>query len=74
MPKASAVPNDSPVSGHTWKFKYSSFLGRVKEDLVIEDIKPNLTVKNYREKFNKLLCWEEMEHISLLHERYILSM
>ena len=70
LPKTPDVPNANPVR-RTWKVKYSSFLERVKEYLDIEDIEPNLTQENYREKFHKLLCWEESEHITLLHERYM---
>ena len=48
----------------------SKFLDRVKEELYIEDIMAQLTVTNYKDKFHKLLCWEEMEHITLLRDRY----
>ena len=47
----------------------SSFFKRVETELKIEDIKRELNVANYKEKFHKLLCWEEKEHITILHER-----
>ena len=42
---------------------------RVKEDLDIADIQQELTRENYKEKFHKLLCWEEKEHIDILERR-----
>ena len=58
-----------PLNRAAYKPNNSTFLERVKEDLCVDDIKPELTTANYREKFHKLLCWEEMEHITLLHDR-----
>ena len=51
--------------------KYSTFFERVKEELKIEDVLTDLTAASYKEKFHKLLCWEEKEHITVLHERYV---
>ena len=51
----------------------STFLDRVKKVLCLEDITPALTFRNYKEKFHNLLCWEEMEHISLLRERFVIQ-
>ena len=42
---------------------------RVTERLTIADIKQELTRGNYKEKFHKLLCWEEKEHIDILGKR-----
>ena len=42
---------------------------RVKETLDIADIQQELTRQNYKEKFHKLLCWEEKEHIDILERR-----
>ena len=53
-----------------YRSKNRAFLARRSEGLYIEDIEPELTVTNYKDKFHKLLCWEEMEHITVLHERY----
>jgi superfamily I DNA and/or RNA helicase/exoribonuclease R len=58
-----------PLNRAAYKPNNSTFLERVKEDLCVDDIKPELTTANYREKFHKLLCWEEREHITLLHDR-----
>ena len=55
------------------QLKYSSFFERVEEKLYIEEIQRDLTVTNYKEKFHKLLCWEEKEHITLLHNRYVIT-
>ena len=49
--------------------KCSTFMERVKETLDITDIKQELTRENYKEKFHKLLCWEEKEHIDILGKR-----
>ena len=51
--------------------KNSTFLERLKEELDVNDITPELTAENYKEKFHKLLCWEEMQHITILHERFV---
>ena len=51
--------------------KYATFAERVKDDLKLEDIQAELTIVNYKDKFHKLLCWEEMEHISILHDRFV---
>ena len=37
----------------------------------MEDLKHPITTENYKEMFYKLLCWEEKEHITLLHERLV---
>ena len=72
-PFCSIVANNEcirrPFNRAGYKPNNSTFLERVKEELYIEDIKPMLTTENYKEKFHKLLCWEEMEHITLLHNR-----
>ena len=57
-----------PAYHHT---KNATFAERVKDELKLEDIQAELTIENYKDKFHKLLCWEEMEHISLLHERFV---
>lgn len=49
--------------------KCSAFMERVKETLHIADIEQELTRENYKEKFHKLLCWEEKEHIEILGRR-----
>lgn len=51
--------------------KYTTFSERVKNVLKLEDIQAELTIENYKDKFHKLLCWEEMEHISILHDRFV---
>ena len=51
--------------------KMFRFQDRIQEPLDIEDIKQKLTSDNYKEKFHKLLCWEEKKHIELLEERYL---
>ena len=51
---------------------YTDFLQRLEEDLTIADIEKPLTRENYKEKFHKLLCWEEKTHIEILEERLIL--
>ena len=66
-PARAPIPNETTT--HKNRLMSSSFLNRVEAELKIEDIKPELTVENYREKFHKLLCWEEKEHITILHER-----
>ena len=50
----------------------TDFLERLEEDLTIADIENPLTRENYKEKFHKLLCWEEKAHIEILEERLIL--
>ena len=47
------------------------FHERIQEPLDKQDIKRNLTTDNYKEKFHKLLCWEEKKHIELLEARYV---
>ena len=42
---------------------------RVTERLNIADIQQEVTRENYKEKFHKLLCWEEKEHIDILGNR-----
>ena len=42
---------------------------RVTERLNIADIQQEVTRQNYKEKFHKLLCWEEKEHIDILGNR-----
>ena len=49
--------------------KCSTFMERVRETLDIADIQQELTRENYKEKFHKLLCWEEKEHIDILERR-----
>ena len=49
--------------------KCSTFMERVKETLDIADIQQELTRENYKQKFHKLLCWEEKEHIDILGRR-----
>ena len=49
--------------------KCSTFMERVKGTLYIADIQQELTRENYKEKFHKLLCWEEKEHIDILGKR-----
>ena len=39
------------------------------ETLDIADIQQELTRETYKEKFHKLLCWEEKEHIDILERR-----
>ena len=47
-----------------WK---ENFKNRVEQtELNDDDLEPNLTVDNYQDRFYTLLCFEEMEHISLL--------
>ncbi len=47
------------------------FHDRLKERLFVEDVQQDLTRENYKEKFNKLLCWEEKAHIDILEKRYV---
>ena len=49
--------------------KCSTFMERVTETLDIADIQQELTRETYKEKFHKLLCWEEKEHIDILERR-----
>ena len=49
--------------------KCSTFMERVRETLDVADIQQELTRENYKEKFHKLLCWEEKEHIDILGRR-----
>ena len=68
----SAVVGQDPrteVSYH--QAKYTTFAERVKDELKLEHIQAELTIENYKDKFHKLLCWEEMEHISILHHRFV---
>lgn len=51
--------------------KMFRFQDRIQEPLDIEDVKQKLTTDNYKEKFHKLLCWEEKKHIELLEKRYL---
>ena len=51
--------------------KRSTFLERSKELLHVEDLKQPIIMENYKEMFHKLLCWEEKEHITLLHQRLV---
>ena len=39
------------------------------EDLFLEDLQYELSRENYKERFHKLLCWEEKEHIDILGKR-----
>ncbi|CAI8052184.1 hypothetical protein GBAR_LOCUS28565 [Geodia barretti] len=50
----------------------STFQKRSKELLQLEDLIEPLTITNYKKKFHRLLCWEEKEHITLLHDRLVL--
>ena len=50
----------------------TDFLARLEEELSITDIEKPLTQENYKEKFHKLLCWEEKTHIVILEERLII--
>ena len=43
-----------------------SFTERVKHDLDMKDITPELSVCNYKRKFNNLICWEEKSSIDVL--------
>lgn len=54
---------------HHYAAKASIFLARVQEPLQIADIHEELTRDNYKEKFHKLLCWEEKAHIEALEKK-----
>ena len=54
---------------HHYAAKASIFLARVQEPLQIADIREELTRDNYKEKFHKLLCWEEKAHIEALEKK-----
>lgn len=62
-----------PAVRHIGQVKYaaqsSDFLERIKDILDVADVEQPLTRENYREKFHKLLCWEEKRHIEILKER-----
>jgi hypothetical protein len=58
-------PRSKPLSYRT----KSTFQKRSKELLQLEDLKEPITITNYKKMFQKLLCWEEKEHITLLHDR-----
>ena len=45
------------------------FEDRLSEELKIEHIQVELTCQNYKEKFHKLICWEEMTHIKTFREK-----
>ena len=45
------------------------FSKRIQDQLDIADIEQELTSQNYKEKFHKLLCWEEKTHIDILQQR-----
>ena len=44
-----------------------------KKTLKLSDIQKTLTREMYREKFHKLLFWEENEHETILKERSVMS-
>ena len=54
---------------HNYAAKASMFLARVREPLQIADVREELTRDNYKEKFHKLLCWEEKAHIETLEKK-----
>ena len=60
---------DSKPPRHNYAAKATKFLARIRDDLLIEDIQVELTQANYKEKFHKLLCWEEKAHIEVLGEK-----
>ena len=49
--------------------EWSTFRRRVQQELVIDDIEEELTVQNYKERFHKLLCWEEKARTDILVNR-----
>ena len=49
--------------------EFMEFVARVKEPLQIEDVQKDLTRGNYKEKLQKLLCWEEKTHIEILEKK-----
>ena len=51
-----------------WKVNFAKRLTTVLSD---EAVAPELTTRNYRDKFYYLLCFEESEHISTLTNKYI---
>ena len=57
---------------HDYAARKTKFLERLQEVLLITDIEKPLTRENYKEKFHKLLCWEEKTHIEILEERLFL--
>lgn len=71
MQPSAVVGQDPRTEVPYYQPKYTTFSERVKDDLNLEDIQAELTIANYRDKFHKLLCWEEMEHISILHHRFV---
>ena len=54
---------------HSYAAKETEFSTRIQEDLQIEDVEVELTQANYKEKFHKLLCWEEKAHIEILGKK-----
>ena len=63
------------MAKHIWDMDYAAsklaFHERLRDQLEIADVQQELTRANYKEKFNKLLCWEEMEHIHILDDRSV---
>jgi len=58
-----------PPRQHNYAAKATNFLARIREALCLGDIQVELTRDNYKEKFHKLLCWEEKAHIEILEGR-----
>jgi hypothetical protein len=46
-----------------------TFQGRLKGELRFSEIDVELDRKNYKRKFNNLICWEERAHIERLREK-----
>lgn len=59
--------------GQTERYAASeeTFQGRLREVLVLGEIKVELNRLNYRRKFHNLICWEERRHIEILSEKYV---
>lgn len=58
---------DSYSIYNSWKGNFQNRVEQTK--LNDDDLEPNYTVDNYQDKFYILLCFEEMEHISLLTKK-----
>ncbi len=66
-----AQPSSTNQTAVTYAAQSTDFLERTKDVLDVEDVQQPLTRENYKEKFHKLLCWEEKRHIEILKERFV---
>ena len=66
-----SLPPPPPPPPGEYAAKKNDFADRLEEELVLGDVQVELARTNYKEKFHKLLCWEEKTHIEILEKRLV---